>query len=83
MSNKKEKCVYSIDCRSVGPGGTMVAMYATREGLKCIWSNESCPYESSDVSINEETYEASDKHNVSLIPWSDFDKIIEVRNKFR
>ena len=54
-------------------------MYATREGVKCIWSNENCPYDWSPS--DEITYEAEDGHNVSIIPWEEFSRLSDESQK--
>jgi hypothetical protein len=61
--------LFAIDCRSVGPGGTTVEFYATDHGLKAIWTNENCPYVGDGVRADLATNEASDGHNVSIVPW--------------
>ncbi len=66
-----------IGCRSVGPGGTDVRMFPTSDGVKAIWTNENCPYRFSGVTVDEETYEASNGHNVSLIPWGDIIALLQ------
>jgi hypothetical protein len=45
-------------------------MFATPEGVKCVWTNNSCPYELDDVTVDGND-EASDGHNVSFISWDD------------
>lgn len=80
---KTPRAAFCIDCRSIGPGGTYVHFYPTPEGLKAIWSNENCPYEHEGVTIDEDTYEASDGHNVSLIPWEDLERVLNNKRKGR
>ncbi len=68
----------------------MVHFFPTKEGLKCIWSNENCPYEQEEWIDSEchihpavtvdANYEASDGHNVSLIPWEKLEEILAARN---
>ena len=58
--------LFSVFCRSVGPGGTTVAFYKTASGnVKAVWSNENCPYEWKDATIQSATEECSDGHNVN------------------
>lgn len=71
----------SIFCRSVGPGGTSVTFYATKEGVKCVWDNEDCPYQDPDLTIDSETNEASDGHNVSMLPWKELELLLKRRPK--
>ena len=40
---------FSISCRAVGPGGTTVAFYPEKDGLKAIWTNENCPFSEYDT----------------------------------
>jgi hypothetical protein len=69
-------------CRSCGPGGTSISFYVTDEGIKAIWNNEELPYKFFDVTIND-NYEASDGHNVDIISFEDFDKMVKLVNKKR
>lgn len=78
MSYKRPS--FSISCRNVGPGGTDVFFYPTEDGLKCVWENENCPYQFDGVTIDE-NHEASDGHNVSLIPWSKLEEVMALRAK--
>lgn len=72
----------STDCRMIGPGGTTVNFYATPEGVKCVWVNENCPYDwGSALPITEDTQEAADGHNVSLIPWDEIQYLLNRRPK--
>lgn len=73
------KYLNSIDCRMVGPGGTTVQFYSTPEGVKCIWTNENCPYD--DSPIDNETSEAADGHNVSLLSWDELENMLKSRPK--
>ena len=82
MSNKnKYKKLTSINCRMVGPGGTTVDLYLTQEGIKAIWHNENCPYDICD--LDDETYEAEDGHNVSIIPWDNADELIKQISNYK
>jgi surface antigen len=65
-----KKLLASTSCRSVGCGGTTVDMYATPEGVECVWTNENCPYIYGDVTADDQ-YRASDRHNVSRISWEE------------
>lgn len=60
-----------LGCRAIGPGGTMIRLYPTPEGVKAIWVNESCP----SAPYNKETYEAEDGHNVEMIPWAEVHRL--------
>ena len=76
MSNKNEcKKLTYITCRMVGPGGTSVDFYLTKDGIKAIWSNENCPYDHCEH--DEDTYEAEDGHNVSMITWDTLDPLLK------
>lgn len=59
----------SIGCRSVGPGGTTITIYATDSGLLCVWENENCPYDFKGPPDADNV--APDEHNVSRIPWDE------------
>jgi len=78
---KKMEYLDSINCRSVGPGGTTVSFYATKDGVKAIWTNENCPYEYDDAKIDEETEESSNGHNVSMLTWEQLEKMLKARPK--
>jgi hypothetical protein len=78
--------ITSIDCRSVGPGGTSVDFYPgrDREGvpiIKAIWTNENCPYEYDDATVDPETYESSDGHNVSFLTKEELERMLAALNK--
>jgi hypothetical protein len=45
-------------------------MYATTQGVECVWKNENTPYIDGDATEDEQ-YRASDGHNVSLITWDE------------
>jgi hypothetical protein len=45
-------------------------MYATTEGVECVWTNENCPYTDGDVTADDQ-YRASDRHNISRISWDE------------
>jgi len=69
-----------IFCRSVGPGGTSIDFYATKENVEAIWTNENCPYLRDGNSFKgiqvttvtaDDRGAASDLHNVSYISWGD------------
>ena len=62
----KSKHIGGIFCRMVGPGGTYVDFYLEGDTIKCIWTNENCPYDWSPY--DPETEEAEDGHNVSYFP---------------
>jgi hypothetical protein len=79
--SKENKYLQSISCRNVGPGGTTVQFFATSEGVKCIWTNENCPYDFDGVTIDEETDEASDGHNVSMLTWDKLEAMLKNRPK--
>lgn len=79
MSYKKP--AFSTHCRMVGPGGTNISFYPTKDGLKCIWENENCPYQFDGITIDENTQEASDGHNVSMISWENLEQLMALRNK--
>lgn len=64
------KKLASTSCRSVGCGGTTIDMYATTEGVECVWTNENCPYLGDGVTADDRE-RASDRHNVSRIPWDE------------
>lgn len=75
-----KKSIGSIFCRSVGPGGTDVMFYPTPEGIKCIWSNENCPYDFNGA-IDADTYESEDGHNVSMITWLEMEEMMKHKPK--
>lgn len=58
--------VAEISCRMVGPGGTTVRMFAEGDVVKCVWSNENCPYVNDESDVDE-TGAAKDGHNVSYL----------------
>jgi hypothetical protein len=70
------KHITSIDCRVVGPGGTSVDFYATKDGVKCIWTNENCPYTEAG-----EHDEALDGSNVDMILWETIERMLKSRPK--
>ena len=49
----KARVVLGFTCRMVGPGGTDLDFYVTKEGLRGVWTNESCPYESKEFTTKE------------------------------
>lgn len=71
----RKRSVGGISCRSVGPGGTSVNFYIIPKGIKCIWTNENCPYGPHD----EETSEEKDGSNVSIIRWEDLEAWLKHR----
>lgn len=76
MKNSIPKLITSINCRVVGPGGTSVHFYATTVGVKCIWTNENCPY--TEAGENDEALDGS---NVSMLSWEDIELILKNRPK--
>lgn len=67
MGKKKNrnKELFFIFCRMVGPGGTTVTFSKNNQGgLTAVWENENCPY--------EDTYEG---HNISTISKEEWERI--------
>jgi hypothetical protein len=64
----KPHSLFSVFCRSVGPGGTTVEFYPEKDGLIGIWSNENCPYVDSDDEMDDRGA-AKNGHNVSKLAW--------------
>jgi hypothetical protein len=83
QDEKRHYAVLGITCRMIGPGGTDVDFYPTKQGLKAIWTNENCPYvskaypNSPAITADEETREASDGHNVSNISWDTLNAVLQ------
>ncbi len=76
-SDELGKRVFYIYCRMIGCGGTTVVFKAVPEGIKAVWTNENCPYLGNDITIDEEDSSASDGHNVSIIDYDEFQKLID------
>ena len=79
------KRITSTSCRLVGPGGTTITFFSTKEGIKCIWENENCPYENisavNHIPGGGEHLEAVDGHNVSMLSWDEIEKMLKSRPK--
>lgn len=71
--SKKYKYLFSIDCRSVGPGGTSVTFYSEQgtDHIICVWENENCPYDFENLGEPNEVAVAADGHNVSYLSKND------------
>jgi hypothetical protein len=83
------KKITSTSCRSVGPGGTSVTFFSTKEGIKCVWENENCPYDFSEKEDGSgianirgtNCREALDGHNVSLLSWEEIENMLKSKPK--
>lgn len=83
------KYITSTSCRMIGPGGTTITFFSTKEGIKCIWENENCPYDflegedgSGIIDIpGTNCKEAIDGHNVSMLSWKEIEKMLKSRPK--
>lgn len=75
---KKDKCLFFIFCSAVGPPGTGISFYPSKEGLVSVWENGNCPYPPDDKYHlgdnsswrDENTGAAKDGHNVDTVPWA-------------
>lgn len=65
-------------CRMCGPGGTTIKFFATQNGLELVWEHENLPYETSDGIDPDEFTRASDRHNVTTIPWEEVHKLAKM-----
>jgi len=75
----------SIDCRSVGPGGTSVDFYRAtlpdgQKVIAAVWTNEECPYNwnKEDPACEEHPYAATDGHNVSYLTREELVRMLSV-----
>lgn len=81
MNNKYQKRLGGIFCRSVGPGGTTIEFWATPKGIMCVWTNENCPYDFGEGTIDDETFAHSDGHNVSWLSAKDLERMLKAAKK--
>ena len=71
----------SIGCRMIDSGGTSVHMYLVDDQIKCVWTNENCPY--CDEDQVDAHGAALDGHNVSYIPVQAMERLLYGKRKKR